>query len=108
MFCAFDGAPKILRLFGTGRVVLPDSAEWPELVRHFTVHSGVRQIIVADIATVQTACGYAVPLYGYEGQRDTLTRYWDVKGEDGLEAYQREKNTRSIDGLPTPLGLACE
>lgn len=75
---------------------------------HFTLHSGVRQIIVADVTTVQTACGYAVPLYDYQGQRDTLTRYWDVKGADGLEAYQREKNMHSIDGLPTPLGLACE
>lgn len=108
MFCAFNGAPRILRLFGTGETVLPESPQWDELLPLFTIYTGTRQIIVADITTVQTACGYAVPLYEYQGQRDTLIKWAEVKGEDGLDAYHREKNIQSIDSLPTPLGLACE
>lgn len=108
MFCAFDGAPRILRLFGTGRAVLPNTPEWDEFAPHFTLYTGVRQFIVADITTVQTACGFAVPLYDYQGQRDTLVKWAETKGEDGLDAYHREKNMKSIDALPTPLGLACQ
>lgn len=108
MFCAFDGAPRILRLFGMGKTILPDTPEWDALAPLFTLYTGVRQIIIADITTVQTACGYAVPLYDYQGQRDTLIKWAEVKGEDGLDAYHREKNMKSLDALPTPLGLACE
>src|SRR5215207_5018215 len=28
MFCGFEGAPNIVRLFGTGHAVLPDTDEW--------------------------------------------------------------------------------
>lgn len=103
MFCAFDGPPRILRLYGTGRAVRPDHADWPELSRHFALTLGVRQIIVADVETVQTSCGFAVPLYTYEGDRDTLNKWSEVKGEEGLEAYWQQKNTRSLDGLPTSI-----
>lgn len=108
MFCAFEGAPRILRLFGTGRTILPQTPQWDELAPHFTLHSGARQIIMADIHTVQTACGYAVPLFDYQGQRDTLIKWADTKGADGISAYHQEKNMQSIDKLPTPLAIACE
>ncbi|HEY8601132.1 MAG TPA: pyridoxamine 5'-phosphate oxidase family protein [Thermomicrobiales bacterium] len=104
MFCAFDGPPNILRLYGRGEVALPGSALWDELRPLFGDEPGARQIIVAAIDRVQTSCGFAVPHYDYVGQRDTLTRWATVKGEDGLAAYQREKNARSIDGMMTPLG----
>ena len=104
MFCAFDGPPNILRLYGTGRTVLLDSAEWDELYRQFPGDfAGVRQIIVADIDRVQTACGYAVPFMEFAGERETQRRWAESKGEDGLETYRQEKNLCSIDGLPTPL-----
>jgi len=102
MFCAFQGAPKILRLFGTGRVVLPGTDEWALLAPHFPELPGVRQIIVADIHRVQTSCGFAVPLLEVVGERDTLLRWAEAKGEDGLLQYRLEKNARSIDGLPAP------
>ncbi len=105
MFCAFSGPPKILRLFGTGDVVLPGSDAWNELRPLFGEYPGVRQIITADIHRVQTSCGYGVPLYDFVGQRDTMVRWADNRGEDGLSTYRAEKNAKSIDGLPTPLGL---
>ena len=101
MFCAFTGPPRIVRLYGSGAVVLPDSPAWPELARHFPALPGARQIITAEITRVRTACGYGVPLMEYTGQRDTLPRWAEAKG-DALPAYRREKNSASIDGLPAP------
>jgi hypothetical protein len=60
-------------------------------------------MIVLAVERVQTSCGYNVPLYQYSGERDTLLRWAEKKGPDGLADYRREKNTRSIDGLPTGL-----
>jgi hypothetical protein len=103
MFCAFEGSPVILRLYGTGRAVLPIDAEWPALSARFPARAGVRQIIVAELNRVSTSCGEAVPFFSYVGERDQLLAWAETKGPDGLDAYQREKNVRSIDGLPTPL-----
>jgi len=108
MFCEFEGAPRILRLFGHGRAVLPNTPEWDDLIPNFTLLPGARQIIVADIQTVQTACGYAVPLYDFKSHRDTLIKWADTKGADGIAEYHREKNMQSIDKLPTPLAIAYE
>jgi len=105
MFCAYDGPPNILRLYGTGSVILPQSSEWASLADHFTIIPGTRQIIVADIHKVQTSCGYSVPLYSYEGERDHAQKWAAKKGPEGLEAYKKEKNQQSIDGLPTHLSL---
>ena len=108
MFCAFEGAPRIMRLFGQGHTVLPNTPEWDELSPHFVMHSGARQIIVTDVELVQTSCGFAVPLYDFVGHRDTLIKWAETKGEDGISAYHREKNMQSLDKLPTPLALACD
>jgi hypothetical protein len=102
MFCAFGGPPKILRLYGRGRVVLPDSDDWDDLRGLFPEYPGVRQVVVARVTRVQTSCGFAVPRMELVGQRDTLLRWADAKG-DALPAYRAEKNARSIDGLPAPL-----
>lgn len=103
MFCAFSGPPRILRLYGRGRTVLPGTAGWDELKPLFPAAPGIRQVIVADITRVQTSCGFGVPLMHYEDQRDTLIRWAEAKGEDGLVAYRRKANLVSIDALPTPL-----
>ncbi len=103
MFCAFEGSPNIVRLYGTGRTVLPDTDEWNALIGNFTLYTGVRQIIVADIHRTSTACGYAVPLFDYKAERETLVKYWQAKDDDDLETYQRTRNNISIDGLPTPI-----
>ncbi len=105
MFCAFEGPPNIVRLYGAGRTILPTSPEWERLAAHFTLHTGTRQIILADIHRVSTACGYAVPFFDYVGERETLVKYWEVKGEEAIPDYHRAKNLTSIDGLSTPL---CE
>jgi len=101
MFCAFEGAPRILRLYGTGRIVLPGSDEWAELRPRFPDLPGARQIVAVTVTRVQTSCGFGVPLFEQPRPRDTLVRWAEAKGEE-LVRYRAEKNARSIDGLPTP------
>jgi hypothetical protein len=101
MFCAFDGKPQILRLYGGGRVVKPDDAPWAELAPLFPELPGARQIVVADVTRVQTSCGFGAPLMNFEGERDALVRWAEAKGEGALRAYREQKNRLSIDGLPT-------
>lgn len=108
MFCAFDGSPNILRLYGKGATVLPGDAEWETLSAHFTLYPSARQLIVADIDKVQTSCGYGVPLYEYAGDRQQHFGWADTLGQSGLGAYRQANNLRSLDGLPTPLGLQDE
>ena len=103
MFCAFDGPANIVRLYGTGRAVLPDTLEWEELAPHFEMHFSARQIIIAEIDQVQTSCGYGVPFYDFVGERPTLKKWAENKGPDELVTYRAQKNMRSLDGLPTPL-----
>jgi hypothetical protein len=103
MFCSFSQAPLILRLYGQGQVVGRRDADWSKLYPLFDPLPGARQIIVLHIESVQTSCGFAVPFYEFKGQRDALRRYAETKGEDGMEAYRRENNMVSIDGLPTGL-----
>lgn len=103
MFCAFDGPPKILRLYGKGKTILPGDEEWNGLSKQFTVLPATRQIIVADIFMVKTSCGFGVPLYKHTGERDHAFKWAEKKGENGLEEYKKEKNMVSMDGLPAPI-----
>jgi hypothetical protein len=103
MFCSFDTQPMILRLYGRGRVVRPRDAEWPVLFRHFDPLPGARQIMVLDIESAQTSCGYGVPRCQQMSERETLRRWGENKGPQGLADYWRDKNQTSIDGLPTRL-----
>lgn len=103
MFCTFQEPPCILRLYGEGKTILPNSPEWDSLYSLFTPFPGIRQIIVADIERAQTSCGFGVPLYEYQGQRETLITWANNKGDEGIKKYHQQKNAVSIDGLKTPL-----
>jgi len=103
MFCAFQGAPLILRLYGRGQTILPTSQTWEPLLSLFPTIPGTRQIIVAEIDRVQTSCGSGVPLYDYQDQRSVILTWAEKKGDAGLKTYHQQKNCTSIDGLPTPI-----
>ncbi|MCP9765795.1 pyridoxamine 5'-phosphate oxidase family protein [Lacihabitans soyangensis] len=105
MFCSFEKNPLIMRLYGKAFTVLKNSEKWPEYSAHFQIYPSTRQIIVAEIDLVQTSCGFGVPLFDYQGEREIHFEWAEQKGEDGLEAYVQEKNLISLDGLPTSLGL---
>ncbi|KAF8935728.1 hypothetical protein BGZ47_009796 [Haplosporangium gracile] len=108
MFMAFEGAPKILRLFGRGHVCRVDSPEYESL---YTAHykgtspdfetiEGKRSIIVISVEKVGISCGFGVPYYEYKENRPTLLNYWGKKTEDKVVEYWAQKNTQSVDGLP--------
>lgn len=103
MFCSFTAKPLILRLYGRGQVVRPHDAEWEKWHSHFPELTGTRQIILLHINSLQTSCGYGVPLLGAAEERPTLVKWCEKKGAAGLAQYRREKNSVSIDGLPTHL-----
>src|ERR1700723_2681534 len=89
MFCAFDGPPMILRLYGKGRIIPRGMLECLTLLASAfsdTESSGARQMVMLDVDLVQTSCGYGVPFFDYVGERTTLTRWAEAKGEDGLDA----------------------
>ena len=103
MFCSFSESPLILRLYGRGRVVREGDAEWDALRAHFPTYPGERQIVVLEMESGQTSCGFAVPVYELKEERQALVEWTLKKGEDGIREYRREKNRVSIDGLPTHL-----
>jgi len=103
MFCAFQEPPLILRLYGQGRVVLPCDSDWRALYSLFSPIPGARQIIVTEVDRVQTSCGFGVPLYELQDQRSRLVDWAAKKGEAGLQDYRQQKNSVSLDGLPTLL-----
>lgn len=103
MFCAFSGAPRILRLYGRGEVILPDGNEWEMLRAHFPASlPPARQIVRVRVDRIQTSCGYGVPLLDFNRQRDELVQWSEKKGEAGLREYREKNNRLSIDGLHTP------
>ncbi|HWA96270.1 MAG TPA: pyridoxamine 5'-phosphate oxidase family protein [Terracidiphilus sp.] len=104
MFCALEGAPLILRLYGEGRIVARGTAEYLSLLASQFGNeepAGARQMVLLNVQSVQTSCGYNVPLYDYEAEREVLTKWANNKGSEGLEEYRRKNNARSIDGFPT-------
>ena len=100
MFCAFEGAPKILRLHGRGEVVFPGDAAFPALAEGFPENPGTRAIIRVRVQRISDSCGFAVPKYEFKAPRDILDRWSQEQGEAGVRAYQRANNGRSLDGLP--------
>jgi Pyridoxamine 5'-phosphate oxidase len=101
MFCSFAGAPLILRLYGRGETVHQSSEKWNDLSKLFDDYAGTRQIIVLRVESLQTSCGFGIPLYEFKEDRTKLIEWAENKGEDGINQYWREKNQTSIDGLPT-------
>ena len=105
MFCAFEGPPRIVRLQGTGEVLEPGHPEFAEVRKSFPEHPGTRAIIRIHTDRIADSCGFGVPLYEYQGERSQLVAVTERKGEEGLDEYRRQKNAKSLDGLP---GLAFE
>ncbi len=98
MFCAFDGKPLILRLYGTAKEIKPGDPNWDELYSQFPPIPGVRQIFDMTVDLVHTSCGMAVPNFDYKEDRELLNKWAEKKGQEGIEKYWKEKNSVSLDG----------
>ncbi len=105
MFCAFEGAPRIVRLHGRGRAILRDEPEFAALAAEFAADMtvGVRSVIVVDLTRIADSCGYGVPMMEFSAHRTTMDEWADRKGGNGIRAYWAEKNAESIDGLAAVL-----
>ncbi len=100
MFCAFDRTALILRIYGRGRAVLPQDAEWDALAAQFKLLPGTRQIFDIAVESVQTNCGWGVPVMELERERPTLVKY-HAQSDPEKWAAKMATRTSSIDGLPT-------
>jgi Pyridoxamine 5'-phosphate oxidase len=103
MFCAFEGDPLILRLYGQAKVIHPRDVQWSELIELFPALPGARQLIDVTVELVQTSCGMAVPLFDFRDERSALNEWANKKGQAGIERYWQEKNQESLDGKPTEI-----
>jgi len=100
MFCNFEQPALILRIYGRGRPILPQDAGWTALAPKFALLPGTRQIFLIDVESVQTSCGWGVPVMAFDRARDTLTRY-HRQADPAAWVTKVSGRTRSIDGLPT-------
>ncbi len=101
MFCAFEGKPLILRLYGLAKIYHDRDERYHEYINLFPAIVGSRQIIEMDIDMVQTSCGFAVPFMDFKEERSQLKSWAEKQGEDRLKEYRKEKNTTSIDNFET-------
>ena len=102
MFCAFEGAPNILRLYGRGEVVQFDDPRFAGLLALFPDFERARAIFTVKLDRIQDSCGWGVPFFEFAGDRDQLKRVANnvkMTAEDWADKF-RTKNARSIDGLP--------
>ena len=101
MFCAFDGPPRIVRLHGRGRALLPDD---PEFDRHRAAFGkervlGQRSVVLVELDRISDSCGYAVPLMDFRADRDILDSSQARRDDAYFVAYRGKHNSTSIDGL---------
>ncbi|MDH5378655.1 MAG: pyridoxamine 5'-phosphate oxidase family protein [Gammaproteobacteria bacterium] len=101
MFCSFEKQPLILRLYGSAEIIGPDHSAWQDTLASFPDYPGARQCFLINIDSVQTSCGFGVPLFHEAEERPTLAKWAENKGEKEIRKYWKEKNSRSIDGLST-------
>ncbi|KAG8169131.1 hypothetical protein KVR01_001880 [Diaporthe batatas] len=110
LFNAFQGPPRILRLFGHGRVLESGTSGFDDFVKKNDVKTipGSRAIVLVDVHQVGTSCGYSVPYYEYKEHRRTLNQVFERKDEkfkqgdetESMPRYWALKNSWSMDGLP--------
>lgn len=105
MFCSFTRTTNILRLYGQAYEVTPSDPEFDEYYALFPDYSAPRQIYILNIESIQTSCGYGVPVMTLDHERDTLDKYMENLGPEGVADYKQKNNLKTIDGLRTRLPL---
>ncbi|WP_298779351.1 pyridoxamine 5'-phosphate oxidase family protein [uncultured Polaribacter sp.] len=103
MFCAFDGNPNILRIYGKGKAIHPKDEAWNDAIKLFPEIPGARQIFDITVESAQDSCGMSIPFYEYKGERNQLNDWAISQGKEKIEQYWEDKNQTSIDGLPTDI-----
>lgn len=99
MFCSFTADPLILRIHGSGRVFEPGDEEFDSEVAKLGSELGIRAMILVDVESVSTSCGYGVPIMKFESHREKMDAWLELKGPSGLRQYKHGHNLSSIDNL---------
>lgn len=92
VFNAFEGKPKILRLFCKGELIENDDVLFHDFMSLFDEKSdAIRRLIRLNIWAVESSCGMSVPEMTYVSDREQL-RDWAVKqhANGTLDAYIKE------------------
>lgn len=100
MLCAFEGPPKIFRFYGRGSVVEPHDPGFDEIVGRFPPQTSVRNAVLVDVERIIDSCGYGVPMYEFRRHRDSMDNWVKARTAEDIDAYRRDKNAHSLDGLP--------
>ena len=101
MFCAFEGNPMILRVYGDAKIFHERDEQYHMYIEQFDDSPGARQIIELDINLVQTSCGFGVPIMEYKEERTYLSSWAEKKKRGKVKEYWNTHNTVSIDGFET-------
>ncbi len=101
MFCSFEGAPLILRIYGSAKAYHPKDSLYQDSIDLFPKIAGARQLIDIEVEMVQTSCGMGVPFFDFKEERNQLKQWAEEKGQRKIEEYWVERNTTSLDGKPT-------
>lgn len=101
MWCAFDGAPMILRVYGNATVIHTRDPGWREFASLFPTLPGARQIFDLTVDLVLRSCGMGVPFFEFRGPRETLRQWAEKIGEGGIKEFWKKNNQVSLDGKPT-------
>ena len=103
MFCAFEGDPMILRVYGKASVLHPRDPDWEAAIADFPELAGSRQVFDLAIDKVQTSCGTGVPVMAFQRSRGEteLEPFYAEMGPEGVRDYWRRKNVETVDGTPT-------
>lgn len=102
MFCAFDGPPRVVRLYGSASVALPGDEGFDELAMQFDPpEHAVRSVIKVAVERIADSCGFGVPLMRFDGKRTQYDKWVDKHARAGdLDGFFATMNAESIDGLP--------
>ncbi len=101
MFCAFEGKPMILRVYGVANIYHDRDEKYHKHIGLFSEIAGARQIIEIEIDLVQTSCGFAVPFMEFQEERTVLKSWAEKKGQNRIKEYHKERNALSIDNFET-------
>jgi len=100
MFCAFEGAPNIVRLYGRGEAVAMDDPGFDALLALFPGHDRARGVIKVHLTRITDSCGWGVPFYEFKGPREQLRTWLDHPPIDEWKERRYSRNEVSLDGLP--------
>jgi len=112
-FTAFEGAPKILRLFGIGVSVEPGEVGWDDVLYEFDSKlldeylakgsrppdTKIRNIVIVEVQRIRDSCGYGVPYFKFSGDRTIYPARLVQLDNNSRLNRRKETNTVSIDGL---------